>query len=610
MASHDQDVAFATANDESNPHQESIHHQAPVTTCDILIIGAGAGGLAAAAAVHDRGLKVILVEKEGYVGGTTFRSGGCMWMPNNFLMQEDGIEDSNEKASHYINAVTSIASSVPEDEVVDAGLRKKRLDAFLKYGPEMMRYFRDKGFRWMTKPSQFPDYHPHIDGAVEHGRTVDPAVFDAASLGHYQKYLPKPDGMPVIPRFEDFRVLTRLRSSRPHPTEASALTKGMVRPMSMGRSLIAQLLKMCKEHDNVGVWTGWELSELLLSDHDGVVAGARVRRGDSEEFADIQASLGVILTTGGFSQNQEMRNTYLGRTATKEASSVTSTRAEWSLASNGDTGIALQAGLQIGAGTAQLDQVWGIPTMVDPRTGKVTEAMFAISKPFSIVVDAHGCRFFAESQPYGEAVRAMYRRASEDAGAATFWLVFDRKYVRRYPIGSVKSAWQVDHAIKQGFLSRSVTIEGLAEQIGVPKQGLQSTVGEWNAMCKQGRDERFHRGEDKYQRFIGDPAVVPNPCIGPVEESPFYAIRILPGDAGTRGGPQTDQHARVLRADGSVISGLFAAGNASVALLGTHGAGTTLAPAMTEGFIAVRYMQHLAHGGGFLLPEETDTVVY
>ncbi|SCO92727.1 uncharacterized protein FRV6_16855 [Fusarium oxysporum] len=426
MPSLDQEMTCATGHQDFGHHQAPNHQRTSVIKCDILIIGAGAAGLAAAAAAHDPGLRVILVEKEDHVGGTTFRSGGCMWMPNNFLMQGIGIEDSKEQATRYINAVAKLRYSSLEEQAFHGRLRDERLDAFLTQGPEMMRYFRDQ--------------------------------------------------------------------------EVSALPKGMSRPVSMGRSLIAQLLKVCKEHDNVEIWTGWELSELLLSGHDGGVIGARVQRRGSEELVDIHASLGVILTTGGFSQNQEMRDAYLAGTATSEATS--------------DDGIALRAGQRIGAGSAQLGQVWGIPTMIDPRTGKVTEAMFAISKPFSIVVDGCGRRFFSESQPYGEA----------------------------------------------------------------------TTVDEWNEMCDQGRDKHFHRGEDRYQQFIGDPTVVPNPCMGPVKESPFYGIRIFPGDAGTRGGPQTDQFARVLRADGS-------------------GAGTTLAPAMTEGFIAVKYMQHLARGSGVILED-------
>ncbi|KAF4456206.1 3-oxosteroid 1-dehydrogenase [Fusarium austroafricanum] len=198
MSSHEQEMACAAAHEDFGRHHQALNYQrTPVTKCDILIIGAGAGGLAAAAATHDQGLKVILVEKEGHVGGTTFMSGGCMWMPNNFLTQEAGIEDSKEQAARYINAVTELASPALGEQTVHADMHHKRLNAFLMQGPEMMRFFRGQGFRWMAEPSQFPDYHPHIDGAVQHGRTLDPAVFDATSLGHYQKYLPRLDGARV-----------------------------------------------------------------------------------------------------------------------------------------------------------------------------------------------------------------------------------------------------------------------------------------------------------------------------------------------------------------------------------------------------------------------------
>ncbi|KAG7403984.1 3-ketosteroid 1-dehydrogenase helE [Fusarium oxysporum f. sp. raphani] len=115
-------------------------------------------------------------------------------------------------------------------------------------------------------------------------------------------------------------------------------------------------------------------------------------------------------------------------------------------------------------------------------------------------------------------------------------------------------------------------------------------------MCENGHDKYFHRGEDRYQQFIGDPDVTPNPCMGPVKESPFYAMKIFPGDAGTRGGLLTDELARVLGKSGIAIPGLYAGGNASVALLESQGAGTTLAPAMTEGFIAVSNMLSVANG--------------
>jgi 3-oxosteroid 1-dehydrogenase len=310
----------------------------------------------------------------------------------------------------------------------------------------------------------------------------------------------------------------------------------MVIPMSMGRSLVAQLLKICKEHNNVVIWTKSELQELVYSEPSNKVVGARIQCEHSESPVDIHASLGVVLTTGGFSKSQEMRNSYLRITPTEATTTKVSSKAEWSLAAPGDVGAALRVGQQLGADTAQLGQVWGIPTMIDPATGELREAMFAISKPFSFVVDAYGCRFFSESQPYGTAVKSMYKRARENAEAAVFWLILDSRYMHRYPIGGLKDEESINQAVSHGFLFHSDTIGGLAHQILHPDNNLQGTTDEWNEMCKNGKDKHFQRGEDRYQQFTGDPDLAPNPCMGPVKDGPFYAMMIFPGDAGTRGG--------------------------------------------------------------------------
>ncbi|KAG7405669.1 3-ketosteroid 1-dehydrogenase helE [Fusarium oxysporum f. sp. raphani] len=204
-----------------------------VFECDILVIGAGAAGLAAAAAVHDEGRRVIVIEKEDHVGGTTFGSGGCMWIPNNLFMQELGIEDSTEQADCYINAVEKATRPALAEGTARQALRNRWLKAFLMQGPEMMRYFRDQGFRWMPLPSKIPDYHPHVEGAVEHGRTLDPEVFDAATLEDWLKYLPAQSKMPVIPRFQDLFISTRHTSSTSRTTESAASIQCMGRPTSM-----------------------------------------------------------------------------------------------------------------------------------------------------------------------------------------------------------------------------------------------------------------------------------------------------------------------------------------------------------------------------------------
>jgi 3-oxosteroid 1-dehydrogenase len=128
----------------------------------------------------------------------------------------------------------------------------------------------------------------------------------------------------------------------------------------------------------------------------------------------------------------------------------------------------------------------------------------------------------------------------------------------------------------------------LAGQIGVPAQALVNTVTRFNEEAWAGKDSDFHRGASVYDHYYTDPSVLPNSCLGVLWEAPFYALRIVPGDLGTKGGMQTDERARVLRADGSVIPGLYAAGNASAAVMGHSyaGAGSTIGPAMTFGFVA------------------------
>ncbi|RBR07183.1 uncharacterized protein FIESC28_10794 [Fusarium coffeatum] len=599
------------SNDEKAAQQEAgLRHQllsvdkaTKVVDCDVLIIGAGAAGLAAAAAVQNKELRVILVEKEDHVGGTTFKSGGCMWMPNNFLMREQGIEDSKGRGKQYVNAAEddNIKTHSRDAATDSCGLRERRLDAFLTRGDEMIDYFRDQGFRWMATPSRFPDYRSDLKGAVEYGRTIDPDVFDATSLGSWQKYLPAPDGAPLIPRFEDFRALTRPPLSKSRYGRLSTFPRGIPRPVSMGRSLVAQLLKICQTHGNVEIWTSHELHSLLPLEDGEVVTGARVsyRRGKDRDvgdesatncFVDIRASHGVVLATGGFSKNQALRDEHIG-------TSTLRSEAAWSLAANGDSGIALRAGQSIGASTAQLDQVWGIPTMIDPKTGNMTEAMFAMVKPFSIVVDGTGDRFLSESQPYGDTVTAMYDRARRSAETAVFWLVFDQVYIQRYPIGSLRPIHAgtavLEGAINRGHILRSGDLAGLAEQMKVPSGALRATIDRWNEMCACGTDELFCRGDDLYQKFMGDPNVEPNPCMGAIRRSPFYAIQVFPGDAGTKGGLRTDEHARVLRSDDRVIRNLFAAGNTTAVLLRSFAAGPTITPAMTDGFIAVRCMESM-----------------
>ena len=169
------------------------------------------------------------------------------------------------------------------------------------------------------------------------------------------------------------------------------------------------------------------------------------------------------------------------------------------------------------------------------------------------------------------------------------WLIFDQRYRNSYvfaglpPGRSLPRRWSA-----MGSVHRAATLAELAADAGLDPDALAATVARFNGFALAGRDEDFQRGDSAYDRYYGDPRRHPNPNLAPLDTPPFYAVKIVPGDLGTKGGLRTDERARVLRADGSPIPGLYAAGNTSAAVMGHSyaGAGATIGPAMTFGYIA------------------------
>jgi 3-oxosteroid 1-dehydrogenase len=204
------------------------------------------------------------------------------------------------------------------------------------------------------------------------------------------------------------------------------------------------------------------------------------------------------------------------------------------------------------------------------------------------MVNSAGVRFVNEAAPYSDVVHVMYDKngITPDIPA---WLIFDQNYRNRYLFRDVSpalpfpSSWYSSGAVVQDW-----TVRGLAARIGVPASALAATVSRFNGFAATGRDTDFHRGDSAYDHYYTDPAVTPNSCLARLWLPPFYACKIVPGDLGTKGGLRTDPQSRVLRADGSAIAGLYAAGNSSAAVMGHSyaGAGSTIGPAMTFGYIA------------------------
>ena len=537
---------------------------------DLVVIGSGAAGMTAALTAAVRGLSAVVIEKTEYFGGSTARSGGGVWIPGNSILRRAGISDTPEQAAAYLAHVAGPA--VPE------ALRS----AFLEHGPAMLDLVLDRtpvGFEWVPN---YADYYPEAPGGKASGRSVEPALLDGRVLGpelaHLRPpYLPAPAGITVTQA--NYRWMS-LGTSHPRAVWTTArvtarmiMTKARKRQLlSMGQALAAGL-RAGLARAGVPVWLNTEMTGLVIENGD--VTGVRVTR-DGEPLV-VRARRGVLLASGGFERNAQMRERY------QRAPIGT----EWTVGSPGNTGEGIVAGEAAGGMLELMDDAWWGPSI--PLTNGPVFCLAERSLPGSIFVNAAGERFVNEAAPYVDAVHTMYDKHTEDNPHIPCWMIADQRYRNRYvftgipPRKPLPRRWYRSEAV-----FKADSLAALAEQIGVPGEGLAKTVEKFNDYARVGKDEDFGRGESAYDRYYGDPKCKPNPNLAPLARAPYYAIKIVPGDLGTKGGLRTDERARVLRADGTVIQGLYAAGNTSAMVMGRSyaGPGATIGPAMTFGYLA------------------------
>ncbi|MEC3976449.1 3-oxosteroid 1-dehydrogenase [Amycolatopsis sp. H20-H5] len=552
---------------------------------DVVVAGSGAAGMTAALAAAHQGLSVVVVEKAARFGGSTARSGGGVWIPGNEALVAAGIDEPPERAREYLRSIVG--------DVVPA----IRRDTFVDRGPEVLAFVRQHTplrFRWVR---DYSDYHPEAPGGRPGGRSVEPVALDGHVLGPElanlePPYSAPPLGVPITQA--DYRWLSLLAR---HPRGVLRVfglgarwLAGRVTGkhlLSMGQALAAGLRAGLQRAD-VPVWLDTPLRDLITEGDR--VTGVVVHRNGKD--VELRARRGVILASGGFEHNEEMRTKY-------QRSPIGTA---WTVGAEANTGDGITAGLKLGAALDLMDDAWWGPTI--PLTGGPWFALAERSRPGCLMVDARGERFVNESAPYVEAVHAMYGEGDGPGEHIPTWLVFDQRNRNRYmftglgPRQPLPGRW-----FKAGIAAKASTLAELAARIEVPTEALSKTVERFNGFARTGVDEDFGRGQSKYDHYYGDPRTKPNPSLGPLDTAPFYAVKIVPGDLGTKGGLRTDEHARVLREDGSVVGGLYAAGNTSAAVMGRTyaGPGATIGPAMVFGYLAA---EHLAHqdqtetGGG------------
>lgn len=554
-------------------------------SCDLLVIGSGAGGLAAAIAARKLGLEVLLVEKEKWIGGTTALSGGWLWVPGNPLAQRAGSGDSLDEARRYLRHELGPRYDTP------------RIEAFLKSGPEMVAFLeRETEVRFLLGDS-YPDYHPDAPGARQGGRALCPLPFDGRALGDRLRQIRPPVreltlfGLKVGsgPDFRHFANAQRsLKSALYVAGRIVAHCRDVVRYgrdvlLMSGNALVGRLAKTAFDL-GVPIWLSSPAAELVKE--GGRVAGADILR--EGRRVRVLARRGVISAAGGFSHDPARRARLFAHVAAG-ATHLT-------LAAPGNTGDGLRMAESVGAAIEESypnAASWMPLSRVPYRDGSfgIYPHSFERGKPGIIAVTEDGTRFANESNSYHDFVAALCRKEAGKKEIAAF-LVCDRRFIKRYGLGIAKPfPVPLSPYLRSGYLKHGATLGDLARDCGIDAEGLAGTVAEFNRHAREGSDPVFARGVNAYNFYQGDADNKPNPCLAPIEQPPFYAVRIHPGDLGTLDGIRTDEFARALDGEGNVIPGLYAVGTdmASIFAGSYPGPGINLGPAMTFAYIAARH---------------------
>lgn len=555
---------------------------------DWVVVGSGGGSMCSALVMREQNKSVVILEKTALIGGTTARSGGVMWIPNNPFLKRDGIEDSFEKAAQYLDNFSEQNSDAP-------GATRERRDKYLREAPRMIEFLQRQGIRF-TRVGYWPDYYDELPGGCKEGRTVVAELFDANELGAWKQKLqptfiqtPVPPllaklGLTLPATLEEMMELPAInRSWRVKLLAAKLLLRGIVAKFS-GKHLIAgggalqgRMLQAAL-HVGVEIRTESPVQELIVENN--VVRGV-VTNKNGQRWT-IGARVGVLINAGGFARNQFMRDRYVPGTSTK-----------WTMAIAGDTGEMIEEMMRHGAAIAQMEERVGnqqtMPPGAEAREAKPgVQAMTA--SPHCILVDQSGVRYMNEGGSYMAYAKAMLER-NKAVPAVPSWAVFDSQYLRKYLLPDTMP-WRLapQSWFDSGYLKRADNIEQLAAQLAMPPAVLQATIERFNGFVAKGRDDDFQRGERAYDRWLGEDTEQPSATLGSITVAPFYALPVVPGDVGTFGGVVTDEHARVLREDGSVIAGLYATGVSTASVMGRvyPGAGSSVGPSFVWGYIAAQ----------------------
>ncbi len=522
---------------------------------DVVVMGTGGAALVSAILAHDQGAEVLILEKTHQIGGTTAFSGGVPWIPLNRYMKEAGIEDSREEALNYIRRLTGGKEPDPE-----------WLDVFVDNAYKMIDYLHENTPLRFQVPNNFGEYYANLlGGKIKGGRSLDPAPFDLNQIGEWGTKL---RNNPIFP------PLTLEEGGAIGGIDFQKIAERMENNIvTMGRSLIGSLFKGALDR---GIETLIETpgKELVLNENGDVIGIIAEQHG---EKINIGTRKGVVLASGGFEWNQELVKAFLKGHITHP------------LSPPGNEGDGLIMAMEAGAALANMSEAWWYPAMQDPTFEYEDHVMNQLGGgrmgPYSIIVNRHGKRFVNEGTAYMDMPKAFYVYdpvTQEWPNEPPVWMIFDQKLKDSQMIITMMPGEPAPDWVNQAD-----NLKDLAAKIGVDPDGLEATVKRWNENAANGVDPDFHRGTVHFENFTRGGGS-PEANIGPIDSAPYYAVPVYFGALGTNGGPRINTNGQVMNLRGKPISGLYAAGNAAMGIMGQTytSAGGTLGPAMTVGYLA------------------------
>ena len=534
--------------------------------CDVIVLGSGAAGLTAALAAHESGARVRVIERFDRVGGTSAVSGGVIWVANNPRQRAEGMADSRAEALAYFRSL-------------DHGdLRDDVLEAFVDRGPEALGFLERIDALKVSLLAGYPDYYLDRPGAKPGGgRALDHDLFGLRELGEWAARIIAIEELKPMMLRE-----TPLGGGSGVVAPQELQRRVAARETGFGQAMIGRLLKACLAR---GIEPELGIATRRLTLENGRIVGIEAER-EGQPFS-ARANGGVIIATGGFEWNPELRRTFLRGPAETPASPPTA------------CGDGLVLAMAAGAKLGNMTSAWWAPTLAPPgerwpatefykAEQRAAPVLIERTVPHSLMVNRAGVRFCNEAANYSALAGAFHAFDPQSYAYSNqpAWLVFDAQYRARYPVGTVMPGDPLP-----GWIASAATLEELAATIGVDAAALGATVARFNRNASAGHDPDFARGTSAYDHFYGDRSRAGTAVtLGPVDQAPFFAVEIKMGMLGTNGGPQTDAAGQILDHAGAPIPGLYGAGNAIACPTGGvyAGAGGTLGPALTFGYIAGR----------------------